>query len=323
MRRAWLCFFILLPAFPVWGAVDGILLNGTTGKPATGVEIALVQPGAGGLTTLGSTVADAEGKFSFTQTPKGPGLLQVSYQDVTYSKMLIPGAPTTGLAMQVYDSSRKAAAKVAQHMILLQPNGTGVTINETLIIEGDPKLTYNNPGNGTVRFYVPPGGKEAPRAAVSGAFGVALQQPVHETKQTGVYRIDYPIKPGENRVDITYSVPQGTPATFAGKILHKEGKARLVVPNGVSLKGAGIIEVGKEPQTQATIYDIQGEDYNVEISGQGSLQAAAPEAESGEDNGSPKIEQAAPHVYRQKYWITGILFAMLGLGAYLLASKRA
>ena len=310
-----------LIAFPLFAAVDGTITNGTSGKPAAGLEIALVQPGAGGLTALGTATSDADGKFSFTQQPKGPALLQIAYQGVTYTKMLIPGAPTAGLRVQVYDASRKAATKVAQHMILLQPNGTNVAVNETLIIEGDPKLTYSDPGNGTVRFYVPPGSKEQPRVSVTGAFGVAIQQPVHETKQPNVYRIDYPIKPGENRIDVTYGVPQATPAVFTGKILHKEGKARLVVPNGVTLKGNGIAEVGKEPQTQATIYDINGPTYQVEISGQGSLQEAAPE--TGEDNGSPKIEQAPPHIYNQKYWIAGLAFAILGLGSYLLAAKRA
>lgn len=309
----------LLLAVPAFAAVDGTVINATSGKPAAGIAIALAQPGPGGLAALGGATTDAAGKFTIEQSPKGPGILQVLHQGVTYTKMLIPGAPTTGLAVQIYDSTAKPVAKVAQHMILLQPDGTNVTVNETIILEGDPKFTYADPANGTVRFFAPAGVKEKPRASVTGAFGVALQQPVSETKQPGVYRLDYPIKPGENRVDITYGIPQASPAVFSGKVLHRDGKTRLVVPNGVSLDGENITMVGKEPQTQATIYDVTGDAYKVQITGTGALQQ--PEAAADEDNGAPKIEQAAPHVYKNLYWITGLSFAILGLGTYLLAKK--
>ncbi len=45
-------------------AVDGTVVNQTTGKPQAGVLITLVQPGAAGMQTLATVRSNAEGKFS-------------------------------------------------------------------------------------------------------------------------------------------------------------------------------------------------------------------------------------------------------------------
>jgi hypothetical protein len=44
-------------------AVDGVVVNGTTGKPQEGVAVSLLQPGAGGMQQLGSAKSDAQGQF--------------------------------------------------------------------------------------------------------------------------------------------------------------------------------------------------------------------------------------------------------------------
>ena len=153
------------------------------------------------------------------------------------------------------------------------------------------------------------------KVQATGPGGMPVQRPAEKTKTPNVYKIDYPIKPGETRVDLSYTVPESNPAVLSGKILHKEGKTRLVVPNGVSLKGDGITDLGKEPQSQASIYDLAGDTYKVEIAGVGDT--ASPRGLHGEDNGEPQITQVQPHVYNQLYWLTGIIFAILGLGTAL------
>jgi 5-hydroxyisourate hydrolase-like protein (transthyretin family) len=309
---------LLLFAPSAIAAIDGTVTNATSGAVAAGVDIALVEPSQSGMNALATVKTDAEGKFSFPQSPKGPALLQASYQGVTYSKVLMPGAPAAGVQVQIYDVTTKPVAKVSQHMILLQPDGKNVVVSETLVMDGDPKLTYNDPVNGTVRLYLPPDEKGVQVSINAGT--VPVQRPAEKTATPNVYKVSYPIKPGETRIDVSYSVPQSNPAMFIGKVLHKEGKTRLVVPNGVTLKGDNLTDIGKEPQTQASIYDLNGDSFKVEIQGMGSLQP--PEADSGEDNGQPQIQQAPPHIYNKLYWIMGLVFGILGLGTYLLAIKK-
>ncbi len=319
LSRLLLTASLALPAL----AVDGIITNATTGKPAAGVEVTLVEPSQKGMKTIAKAAADASGKFAFAETPKGPSLLQVAYEGVTYSKMVMPGAPATGLHVEIYDATKKPVAQVSQHMILVQPTGSDLNINETFILQGNPKLTYNDHDNGTLQAYVPAGLKGEITVQATGPGGMPVTRSAEKTKQPNVYMIDYPIRPGETRIDLAYSVPAGSPAILEGKILHKEGKARLVTPNGVTLKGDGVADIGKEPQSQASIYDIKGTSYKVEVSGTGALQAAAPEGGAQEeDQGQPQITQEPPHIYHKIYWIAGLSFAILGLGTYLLASRQ-
>lgn len=300
-----------------WAAVDGTVTNATSGKPAANVSVALVQPGQGGMKTLGETKADASGAFSLPQNPTGPALLQVTYQGVTYTKFLMPGAPATGLKMDVYDSTKKPVAQVSQHMTLIQPTASELQVNDTYLIQDTSKETYDDPA-GTLKIYLPPGFKGEPMAQVTyGQNGVPVPRPALKTKQPNIYAISYPMRPGETRVDLSYSVPAATPAVFEGKILQKDGKHRLVVPNGVTLKGEGITEVGKEPQSQATIYDVTVPDYKVEVAGTGSL--APPEPTQDAESEAPQITEAPPHIYNHIYWIMGLAFGILGLGSCLLA----
>lgn len=310
---------LLIAAFPLLGAVDGSITNATSGKPAGGVAIALVQPSAQGMKTLAKSTSDASGKFSFDQSPQGPGLLQATYDGVTYNKILMPGAPKTGVQVEIYDVTKKPVAKVMQHMILVQPTGTEVSINETFLFQGDSKLTYSDHENGTLHVYIPPGVKGEINVEATAPGGMPVQRPAQPTQQANVYMVDYPIKPGETRLDLTYTLPEPNPPVLTGKILHKDGKTRLVAPNGVTLKGDNLTDLGKEPQSQASIYEVTGASYKVEIAGVGSLRAA--ETAPDEDTGQPQIEQSPPHIYNQIYWIAGITFVILGLGTYLLARR--
>jgi hypothetical protein len=145
-----------------------------------------------------------------------------------------------------------------------------------------------------------------------------IQRPAEKTREANVYKVDYPIKPGETRFDLNYVVPVTNPLMFSGKILHTEGASDLVAPNGVTLKGDNIELAGQEPKTQASIYQIKGASYKVEVEGTGSLQQPGAAASSDEDNGMPTIQEVKPKIYDRLYWILGMAFAILGLGSILL-----
>ncbi len=55
----------LLAIAPAFAAVDGVIVNGTTGQPQPNTVVMLIQPTQAGMQTLGTTKTDAQGKFSF------------------------------------------------------------------------------------------------------------------------------------------------------------------------------------------------------------------------------------------------------------------
>ena len=210
----------VLLAIPALAGVDGVVINATTGQPQPNAIISLVQPGQGGMQNLGSTKTDAEGKFRFDKELQGPTLLQALHAGVLYNKMMIPGTPTSGLQVQVFDSTNKPVAKVSQHFIVLQPGASEMAVSEGILYQGDPNLTYNDATNGTFRFYLPPEAKGQVNVTINAPGGMPIQRPAEKTKEANVYKVDYPIKPGETRFDLNYVVPVTNPLVFSGRILH-------------------------------------------------------------------------------------------------------
>ena len=145
MNRCLLLAVVL--TFQLHAAIDGTVTNGTTNKPQPGVSVTLVKPGQGGMKTLGTTTTDASGKFVFTtdQPGGGPQLLQANYKGVNYNKLMTPNVPTSNVALPVYEStSSPAVVRVAQRMLVLEPNSSQFAVSETVVVQNDSTSTYNN-----------------------------------------------------------------------------------------------------------------------------------------------------------------------------------
>ncbi|MBV9036686.1 MAG: carboxypeptidase regulatory-like domain-containing protein, partial [Acidobacteriaceae bacterium] len=112
--RTWVLLFAAV--LPLSAAIDGTVVNRTTGKPQAGVSITLVKPGQGGMKTLGTTTSDAAGRFAFTQDQPGggPQLLQANYAGVNYNKLMTPNIPTSGVELDVFETTKSpVVAQVA------------------------------------------------------------------------------------------------------------------------------------------------------------------------------------------------------------------
>jgi hypothetical protein len=316
-----IAFWLLATGYWLLAAVDGTVMNATTGKPQASVIVTLVQPGSLGMQTLGSVKSDAEGKFKIDkEIPPGMALLQAVYQGATYNLRLAPGAPQNGVQLKIYDSTAKAGvAKISQHMILIEPSATSLDISETFLIENESTTTFQDPAKGSVQFYLPDSAGGNVKVTINAPGGMPIPRTAEKTNEKGVYKIAYPVKPGESRFDVSYSLPPTE--TFTSKIMHADGVTRLVTPSSVTLSGDGVESLGQEPNTKAHIYNAGGAAYSVKITGMGSLrnqEAAAPDEDTGESN---QIEEKAARVYTKMYWVLGLAFAILGLGGTLLYRK--
>ncbi len=308
---------LALFALTLCAAVDGTVMNLTTQKPQAGVTVNLIQPGTGGMKAIGTATSAADGKFRIEPDPgEGPALLQGLFQGVTYTLILGPGQPRTGTVLNVNSlSKRQEIVKLTQHMVVLEPSAENLRVSETFLLTNNSNETLLDPLAGSFRLVLPDGASQA-HVIVQSAM-VPVERPAQETRQKGIYKVDYPVKPGETRFDVTYTMPAAT--KFAGRTVYKEGPTRLVTPMAVTLTGEGLKSLGQEPTTQANIYDAKGTEYSVDIIGLGSLRppAAAGAAETGGEDaasGGPEIKQIRPKLYERLYWVLGLTLAILGLG---------
>ena len=277
--------------------------------------VTLYQLGSGGMQPVKSVRSDDTGAFEVDHSPQGPHLLQTIHAGVIYNQMLQPGSATTDLRLAVYDSTADSgAAKVTQHMILIEPMGEILHVNESIVFRNEGSSTYNDPDKGTLRVYLPPEAEGKARVMVTGPQGVPLERSASATSEKDVYQIDYPVKPGETHFDVTYVVTKAEPAVFEGRALHGGGPIRLVAPEGVTLSGEGITQIGEEPRTHAKVYDAGGETYSVTIEGAGRLRAP----EEQHSNRGSGIQQIDARIYERMPLILGMSLVILLLGFILL-----
>ena len=298
-------------------AIDGVAINVTTGKPQPGVAINLVQPSQNGMVPLGNTMTDVQGLFKIDkQIPPGPGLIQATYEGTTYNQIITPGMPTTGIQVKVYDATKKAGvAKTLEHLILLEPGVDNLRVSETFVLSNQTNLTFNDPAKGSIQFYLPPATAGKAQVVITAPGGMPISRPPLKTATADIYKVDYPTKPGETRMDVTYTIP--ATEKFAGKVVASESATHLVTPPAVTVTGDGIEPAGREPQTQANIYNLTGLDYNLLIDGIGSLREESTPGQ-GEEGGSPQVEIKKPRLYGQLFWVLGLALGILALGGTML-----
>ena len=319
-RRA-RCLLLFLLSAPLFAQINGTVTNLTTGKPQAGATVALYKVATRtGPELVDQAKSDAEGKFTINQSAQGPdpALIRTAFDGVTYNHMLPPGSPTTGLAIEVYNASKQpGGAKVEKHMILLEPSAGQLAVSETFLFKNEGKTAWNNPDVGTLKFFLPSGaGKPEARATAPG--GMPLGAPIVKTAKPDVFAVDFAIKPGETRVDVAYTMPYTEGADLAGKVVSQDENTYLIVPNGVTLKGDGLNDLGSEPRSQAHIFGLTTTAYKVQLTGEVAAAPAGDQGGEAADDSGPRIEQIMPRVNTKTVSILIVALGILALGFALL-----
>jgi hypothetical protein len=323
-----LCLFCFaLGALPALAQISGVVINATTEKPQAGVTVNLVHPGQGGMQTLATVKTDADGKFKIDhEVPPPPALLQASYQDVQYNLIMQPGAPSQGVRLSVYNATSQAssASLSKQHLVVLEPLDDGIHVAETFLMQNTGKTTFQDPVKGSVQIYLPKEAQGNAKVTVDAPSGMPITRAPEKTSEPDVFKVGYPIKPGETTYEVAYTLPPSI--QFAGKVLGS-GQMLVVTPESVKLSGTDLKEDGLKQLGQggpmARVYEVtakSGASYELGIEGTGSLQAASggDSQPSEEDGGPPKERAGPPRIYDRLPWVLGLAFGILGVGGALL-----
>jgi hypothetical protein len=329
---------LALIAAPLF-AIDGTVHNATKNKPQPSATVSLFRITSNGPEMLTSVKSAADGSFNIqppagTDAP-GPRLLQAAYDGVTYNKMIPPGAPTQNLQIDVFESSAKPGdSKVSTHMMLLEPVNGQLRVSESYVWTNSSKITYSDPDRGTLRIYLPPETSGKAEVNVIAPNSVAIRRSADPTQEPNIYKIDFPIKPGESRVDLTYQMPFTTPAKFSDKWLIPNPNTKLLAPVGVTFSGPGLSQLGQEPTTKATIYNFDGPSLAMDVQGTGALQQSDAAATDSNSDSDDQIAELLPQLYGKVSpvdgflgalnavkWILSLAIAMLALGFIYLYRK--
>jgi hypothetical protein len=228
------------------GTVHGTVTNGTTGKPAAGIEVILIQL-QGGMQPVANTKTDANGAFTFDNPGIGaqPMLVRAVYHGVNFHQPLPPGS--SNVQVNIFESSADAKTiNVPSHVVVFQPNGATLIVGEEYEIENksQPPQAYFREG-GNFDFSLPEKA-QLQQVAASGPTGMpVVQAPID--KKNNHYSIAYAFRPGESRVRFSYEIPYpGNAATVKIPTIYPGGRLIVVAPPTIQVSGQGLAAGGQE-----------------------------------------------------------------------------
>ena len=331
MRGPRLAFVVLLlpvlAAAAVAASLSGTVTNSTTGKPAAGAVVTLVDPLAG-MAEVATVKADAQGRFSFHTPPaEGPRLARAERGGVNYFKMVTPGS--TSVDLDVYDAATSVEGISGSADVLrMQTEGATLRAVELFAIknESNPPRTLAAPA--TFEFVLPEG------AQIDGADAQAPNgQPIaakpNPAKEKNHYAFSFALKPGETRFQLSYHLPYGGKATFSPSLTRNFDHFVLVVPSSMSFSAKDATQfqaIADQPgsNVQVSRRTQSGQDLGYAISGTGTFpdetaqaepSGGAPMAPDAGDNrpggGLGRPIDAPDGLARYRWYILGVLLTVL------------
>lgn len=315
-------------------AVTGRVINRTTGQPAVGVPVTLIKMQIS-MDPVDEVFTNNAGEFSFDDDlldasgNRTVGMLRAELESVNYSHMIGPMMPKEGIEVEVYNSVTRPLPP-AQRIVILEPGPEEVVINESYLFSNDevPPVTFRNPVQGALQFYLPEEAKGIVEVQGAGPAGMSLNASADPTDDPRWYKVDFPIKPGSNRIGLTYVAarpPEGEALALPTRYPNAHTRiAAPAGPAGVKLAGPNLTTMGIEPQMQVEIFDLaRGAEAAVTI--EGSLAprpAAAPPGSTGGGSPNQISVQNAP-VATELWWILAVIAGILGIGFYNLTTSKA
>ena len=235
--------------------LTGTVTNGTTGKPAVGDEVILINL-ANGMDVGGSTKVDSAGKYSFKITVPGPHLIRAVHQGVNYHQMAPPGVNTADV--NVYDVAQKVTGlSVTADVIRFQADSGTMQGVRLFVVSNtsSPAKTQMNDHN--FEFYLPAGAKVEQVQARS-PNGQPIPADAAPQAEKGRYAIAFPLRPGETQFQVEFTLPYTGEIKIDPKPLYPAAHLVIVTPKTMQFTAA-------TPTTYQSMQDPSSNDSNVEV----------------------------------------------------------
>ena len=350
-RAAAVCALLLSAAIPALaaGPLTGTVTNRTTNKPDAGDTVSLIAFGQG-MQVAAHTTTDAHGGFTLMVPDDSMHLVRVDHQKATYFEAAPPGTHT--VKIDVYDVVANVKQVVTEADVLSMQTGASgaLHVTEDFFVRNDSKPPRTQFSSHAYEFFLPPHAKLEGTAAM-GPGGMPVESTPVPMAGAGQYAFVFPVRPGETRFQISYTVPYdgkslawtqreaadtenlvmmlpksmefSSPSTdwqpvpennLAAQVFVQKNVAPLT-PIAFSVAGQGVL-----PR------DAQGTAQNT---GQDTGQAAGEATAAGSSEATPRpggglgppIDTPDP-LHRYKGWLLALMGMLLLLGAWWLMRSK-
>ena len=272
--------FLTCAAFASAETLSGIVTNATTGKPAGGDDVVLLDLSQG-MNEAARTKTNAQGKFTFDVPPAaGPRLVRVNHQGVNYFPAGGPIRPgTTTTEVQVYDVAKKLDGVAENVRVMrLQADQNSLQVIELISVKNASSPPRSLMSDRTYEIMLPDGAVVDESMAQSPGGMPVNSSPVPDDKKKGNYYFVFPIRPGETRFQIAYHLPYSGEATLKPKVSGRLEHFAVMLPKSMEFgsKVQGVYSpVNDEGQQNATLQVATGvapdKDLTFRVAGTGAL----------------------------------------------------
>jgi hypothetical protein len=327
--------------------VSGTVTDKTTGKPAAGDTVVLVDVQAG-MGEAAHATTNASGKYTLNEPGNGPYLVRVTHQGAGYF-IAAPQGNTPG-DIPVYDVAAKVQGVFIEADVLeVEAENGQLKVDERYFV-------HNTSSPPTTQWSRKSFEIVLPEDAVMGSIGAQRPGGLPTSSQLepdgpkGHYSFNFPIQPDDGDKDtlfqISYTLPYSSGKyNFKSVLSLPADNLAVLMPKSMSLTAGGGLQfksVQEDPGVQTFLlrnapvnkpieFAVSGtgsmprEDQGSQANGMGGADAGTPNAQPGGQPGGgigAPIDTPDP-LSKYKWWILSGLALLLALGAALLLRKPA
>jgi hypothetical protein len=257
-----------------FAAIEGTVTNGTTGKPAAGDEITLIEFSQG-MKEAARTKADAQGHFTFDVANTGggmPRLVRATHQGVNYFKMVPPG--TNSASVQVYESAKKVDGLTYNVETAYQTDSGALQCVQFYVVRNSATPPRTQAGDSGFEIALPENAK-LEQSDVQSPGGQPIQT-APDSKGKGRYVYNYPLRPGETTFRILYTLPYSGELSFKPTLLHPVEQYAVITPSTMKFEAKNASLFTNQPQQGGVSVQIANTlpantDLSYRISGNGQM----------------------------------------------------
>jgi hypothetical protein len=296
---ATLLSLMLSASAAVASSVTGTITNGTTGKPSAGDTIAVVNM-ARSMDEIAHATSDATGTFHVDVPDDGQILLHVTHRGADYYKTISPG--TASADIQVFDAAAKVPGITGEALVLrfeTDPAASTLTVSENFFVQNSSAPPRTQFGGNTFDFYLPKNA-QVTQSLASAAGGLpTISKLISVDPAAGHYAFTFPIRPGETRFQVSYTLPYTGKQAYSLKLSMPTGDVAVMLPKTMQFTGTAQFQIiSPDPSSQS--YDAHQPDFTqpleFTIAGSGQL----PQIPSTPQSNSPgTAEQPSPGTQSQ------------------------
>ncbi len=330
---------LLSAALAQAATVTGTITNKTTGKPAAGDTVALVDVQAGMNDTV-HTTTDARGHYSLTEPGTGPYLVRVTHQGAGY----FIAAPQGGAPgdIPVYDVAAKVQGVfIEADVIEVEADNGQLKVNERYFVHNTSSPPITQWSKKSFELVLPEDavlndvGAQRPG-------GLPTSTKLDPNGSKGHYSFNFPIQPDNGDKDtlfqISYSLPYSSGKyTFKSVLTLPADNLAVLMPKSMTFSaggGATFRTVQEDPGIQTYLLKnvSAGRPIEFTVSGTGALPRESQSSGSAQMENTPTSQPGGgigtpintpDPLSKYKWWILGALALLLTAAAGFLLRRPA